>query len=234
MVDHQVDRDQRIDLLRIATDPLHRRSHRRQINDRRNAGEVLQDDAIRLERDLLLGRIGGVPAARFRTSASVTEKPSQFRSTASSSTRIENGSLLISPKPASSSLLSRYIVAVPWPVLNWERTPNGSKLTAVFSLGIGTKFRATQSGQFSDHANGCLPGPNRAGVNLERLYGCSRFSWSFRLFRDDNDRIRMVFLNQRHDFEFCHVDASFQKTSSPGLDCRWGDESVCRRECDRR
>ena len=64
VVDHQIDRDQRVDLLRIAAQPLHGRPHGGQIDDARHAGEVLQHDAGRLERDLDLGRRGGVPAGQ--------------------------------------------------------------------------------------------------------------------------------------------------------------------------
>ena len=45
--------------------------------------------------------------ARFRTSASVTWYPSQFRSTASSKTRIEKGSFETGAIPSFSSLLRR-------------------------------------------------------------------------------------------------------------------------------
>ncbi len=52
VVDHQVDWDQWIDLPRIAPEPLHRAAHRRQIDNGRDAGEILQHDARRHERDL--------------------------------------------------------------------------------------------------------------------------------------------------------------------------------------
>ena len=52
VVDHQIDRHQRVDPLGIAAEPLHRAPHGRQIDHRRHAGEVLEDDAGGLERDL--------------------------------------------------------------------------------------------------------------------------------------------------------------------------------------
>ena len=61
VVDHQVDGDQRVDLRRVAADPRHRASHRGEVHHRRNAGEILQDDAIRFEGHFLLGDVGGVP-----------------------------------------------------------------------------------------------------------------------------------------------------------------------------
>ena len=51
MIDHQIDGNERIDLLRIAAQPLHRAPHGRQIDHRRHAGEILQDDPGGLEGD---------------------------------------------------------------------------------------------------------------------------------------------------------------------------------------
>jgi hypothetical protein len=64
VVDHQIDRHQRIDLGRIAPQPLHRRPHRRQVDHAGHAGEVLQHDPGRLEGDLLGGRLDGVPGGQ--------------------------------------------------------------------------------------------------------------------------------------------------------------------------
>ncbi len=62
VVDDQVDVDQRVDLLRIAADLRHRVAHRRQVDDRGDAGEVLHQDPCRLEGDLDARRRGRVPA----------------------------------------------------------------------------------------------------------------------------------------------------------------------------
>ena len=62
VVDHQVDVDQRVDLLRVAADLGHRVAHRRQVDDRRHAGEVLHQHPGRLEGDLDARLGGGVPA----------------------------------------------------------------------------------------------------------------------------------------------------------------------------
>ena len=53
MVDDQVDRHQRIDLLRIAAQRLHRIAHGGKIHHRRNAGEILHQYAGRAEGDFL-------------------------------------------------------------------------------------------------------------------------------------------------------------------------------------
>ncbi len=45
MVDHEIDRDERIDFRRVAAEALHRRAQRRQVHDRGDAGEILQDHA---------------------------------------------------------------------------------------------------------------------------------------------------------------------------------------------
>ena len=52
MVDDQVNRDQRIDLLRVAAELTHRVAHRREVDHRGNAGEVLHQHARRPVLDL--------------------------------------------------------------------------------------------------------------------------------------------------------------------------------------
>ena len=49
MIDHQIDRHDGVNLGGIASQPGHGGAHRRQIDDGRHAGEVLQDDPCRLE-----------------------------------------------------------------------------------------------------------------------------------------------------------------------------------------
>ena len=62
MVDHQLSRDEWVDPGRIALHLDHRVAHRRQVDDRRHAGEVLHQNAGGGERDLL-ARFGlGVPS----------------------------------------------------------------------------------------------------------------------------------------------------------------------------
>ena len=61
MVDDEIDRHQRIDLLRIAAEMLHRVAHRREIDHRRNAGEVLHQHARRAERDVAVRGLGLEP-----------------------------------------------------------------------------------------------------------------------------------------------------------------------------
>ncbi len=62
VVDHQVDGDERVDRLRVAADLGHRVAHRRQVDHRRHAGEVLHQHPRRLEGDLRARLGGGVPA----------------------------------------------------------------------------------------------------------------------------------------------------------------------------
>ena len=61
VVDDQIDRHQRVDFPRVSPQPLHRRAHRREIDDARHAGEVLENDTRRLKRYLRLCRLDGVP-----------------------------------------------------------------------------------------------------------------------------------------------------------------------------
>ena len=56
MIDDEIDRHQRIDLLRIAAEVFHGVPHRGKIDDGRNAGEILHQHPGRSEGDFLLGR----------------------------------------------------------------------------------------------------------------------------------------------------------------------------------
>ena len=55
VVDDEVGRDQRVDQARVAAEVGHRVAHDGQVDDRRHAGEVLEQDPGRHERDLRLG-----------------------------------------------------------------------------------------------------------------------------------------------------------------------------------
>jgi hypothetical protein len=61
MIDDEVDGDERIDLLRVATERRHRVAHRGEIDDARHAGEILHQHARRTILDLALGRAVGHP-----------------------------------------------------------------------------------------------------------------------------------------------------------------------------
>ena len=61
VVDDELDRLQRVDAIGIAAERDDRVAHRGQVDDARHAGEVLQQDARRHERDFLLDVRGGVP-----------------------------------------------------------------------------------------------------------------------------------------------------------------------------
>jgi hypothetical protein len=61
VVDDQLDRDERVDLGRVAAEVGHRVAHRGQVDDRRHAREVLHQDARRRVGDLVLGLGLGVP-----------------------------------------------------------------------------------------------------------------------------------------------------------------------------
>jgi hypothetical protein len=61
VIDHQLDRLQRVDLVRIAAEPRDAVAHGREVHNRRNAREVLQQHACRRERNLALHRALDVP-----------------------------------------------------------------------------------------------------------------------------------------------------------------------------
>src|SRR4029079_12612872 len=52
VVDDELGREERVDPPRIAAEVPHRGTHCREIDDRRHAGEVLQEDTPRPKRDL--------------------------------------------------------------------------------------------------------------------------------------------------------------------------------------
>jgi len=56
VVDDEIDRHQRIDLLRVAAERLHRIAHRGEIDHRRHAGEILHQHPRRAERDFMFER----------------------------------------------------------------------------------------------------------------------------------------------------------------------------------
>ena len=62
VVDHELDRDQRVDLLRVAAEIGHRVSHRGEVDDGRHAREVLEQHAGGRERDLAARLVGRDPA----------------------------------------------------------------------------------------------------------------------------------------------------------------------------
>ncbi len=63
MVDHEVGRDQRVDPAGVAAEGRHRVPHRGQVDDGRDAREVLEDHARGQERDLRVAA-GARPPAR--------------------------------------------------------------------------------------------------------------------------------------------------------------------------
>ena len=66
MIDDEIDRHERIDLVGVAAELGHRIAHRREIDDGGNTGEILHQDARRTEGDLLLGRALVLRARRRR------------------------------------------------------------------------------------------------------------------------------------------------------------------------
>ena len=62
VVDHELDGNQRVDLLRVAAEVCHRVAHRCEVDDGRDAGEVLEQDARRRERDLAVRLVRCDPA----------------------------------------------------------------------------------------------------------------------------------------------------------------------------
>ena len=64
VVDDEVGRHERVDLARVATEVGHRVAHDREVDDGGDAGEVLEHDPGRHERDVRLGRDTRSPGAQ--------------------------------------------------------------------------------------------------------------------------------------------------------------------------
>jgi hypothetical protein len=65
MIDHQVDRNQRLDVLWIFAHALCHAAHCRQIGEQRHAGEVLQHHARHDKRNFIGAGAGRRPAGQF-------------------------------------------------------------------------------------------------------------------------------------------------------------------------
>jgi hypothetical protein len=76
MVDHELDRHERVDLAGVAAEILHGVAHRGEVHDRRHPGEVLHQDARGPVGDLLRGLVLGGPL-RHRLGALVLTVPDQ-------------------------------------------------------------------------------------------------------------------------------------------------------------
>src|SRR5882724_12489430 len=61
VIDNQIDRHERLDDLRVASESLHSAAHRREVDNQRNSGEVLQNNARNDERNLGIRRRLRVP-----------------------------------------------------------------------------------------------------------------------------------------------------------------------------
>ena len=117
VVDHQLDRLQRVDPGRVAAEVAHRVAHRREVDDRRHAGEVLEQHARRARRRSRGWARRSRPRSRApRCPRPRPSAPSSFRSRFSSRTLSANGSRATSYFSCSAS--SRKI--------SYERSPTVS------------------------------------------------------------------------------------------------------------
>ncbi len=102
MIDHQFDRLQWIDRLWVAAHLCHCVAHRRQIDDARDAGKVLQQDARRRERNFaLLPRV--LPRARKRFDIVRALRRARLQTEADS--RVEFSAKTASPRVSRRPLL---------------------------------------------------------------------------------------------------------------------------------
>ena len=101
-----------IDAIRIATERHHRVAHGRQVDDAGHAGEVLEQDARRHERDFLLDVRCGIPVRERPMSSALTKALSSRRSRFSRRIFMEYGSRETPVKPAFSSAGRLYIWTV--------------------------------------------------------------------------------------------------------------------------
>ncbi len=100
VVDHQINGDKRVDLLRVAAGAFHGGAHRGEIDHAGDAGEVLQDDSGDLEGHFSGGLPLQLQPASLVTSSVLTSKLSWFLRQLSRRTLMEKGSLSMWPMPA--------------------------------------------------------------------------------------------------------------------------------------
>ena len=77
VVDDEFDRLQRVDLVRVAAEPRNAVAHRREVDDARNAREVLEQHAGRSEGNLLLRGALHIPSSE-RFDVRLLDEPSVF------------------------------------------------------------------------------------------------------------------------------------------------------------
>ena len=107
VVDHEIDGHQRIDLLGVAAEALHGGTHRGEIDDAGDAGEILQHDAGRLERNFDRGRRSSIPGGEgfhivLRNKVAVAIAKQRFEQHPNGV-----GQAAMLPKPASPSFERR-------------------------------------------------------------------------------------------------------------------------------
>ena len=111
VVDHEVARHQRVDTRRVAARARHRGAHRSEVDDGRDAREVLEHDARRLERHR---RAGGsvlrVAGERLDVALGLTCSPPLWRSRFSSRILTVWGSRETSAMPSSDEALEANVV----------------------------------------------------------------------------------------------------------------------------
>ena len=140
VVDDQVRGHEGVDARGIAAERRHRVAHRRQVHDRRHAGEVLEDDAAGHERDLGLAAGARAPGGQAATSSSRTMPPPAWRSAFSSRILRVTGALprsRPSARPEVARESRRYRSGRPGP--SDARAPNalGVVMRLISAVGIG-------------------------------------------------------------------------------------------------
>jgi hypothetical protein len=106
VVDHEVDRHQRVDLAGVAAQLRDRVAHRGKVDHAGHAGEILQQHARRAILDLVggFGRVLLPVDQRLMSSVETVKPPSSKRSRFSSRTFIENGRREMSPSFSAAFL----------------------------------------------------------------------------------------------------------------------------------
>ena len=136
VVDDQLGRDQRVDPLGVAAAVAHRVAHRREVDDRGDAGEVLEEHAPGRRRS----RAGRRRHPTWRSPPRPRRLP--CRSTFSSRTPSVYGSRRTSKRSAASRLK---ISGSPPPTRNVERAAKGSVTASTLPRGKQSGIRASGS-----------------------------------------------------------------------------------------
>ena len=165
MVDDEIDRHQRIDAVRIAAERLHRVAHRREVDHRRHAGEVLHQHARRAEGDLAVAPVQLQPVGDAADVVGRDRAPVLAAEEVLEQHLEREGQAGDAGKAVLLGLGEAVIVVAP--------VADGEGLEALEAVAVGAghgrdlssmRWRGARARKLGLPAHGCAGGPRRRGL----------------------------------------------------------------------